>query len=658
MAKIITENFRVETASELFNSLKNENTTLSDNFLTLLQSYNTDNTLGLSSANTTDIQDFVDAQLTSLRPESHYYIMASSIDKANVISNTQIEKRLFTNRVIFGNRITDNDVRYMFYKNNWTSGIVYDDFDDMEDVTTSNTVVTVPDIEGNYTVFKCIENNYDRPSTITPVFSGIVSSSDEFIVTADGYVWKYLFYVTASDATIYQTSDSLPLPYPAYGDVNVISAARETVSQIIIESTPINQFSAYLFGPNGSNTNASDVTVFSQAQSGTTKNVVVDITPKVGFSLYSTDDAYANMYLKISESGELYNVVASSYASATQIRLTITTEVDIPQNTLCQLLPKIIVSESTLSGSPCLAHGILDQFGTLVRIGFRSKGTEYKIAKAQVAYPKGLTATSPTVLRCVVSPRGGHGSEPVHEMAMSRLVIITNFSGVEGIIPDANSYTKVGLVKNPEFSDAVFVDSFDNRASMTIAGDVTGTALAGHVIQQYLKDSSVTTLYPGNSYVITDFGTTTQSLWNIAAGTSGVVYKLGDAFVAVSVTSGTGVVSHYKFAPTAGDVIDEGDEVITAKIHQSVYDSGLNSTTIYMVDYVGAFENKFQNGTIYIRTSLTATSAYTLSINNASTDVVYGKYVAYTGDLLHYIDFDPITRQIDRKEKIKFIFDF
>jgi hypothetical protein len=33
MAKIITENFRVETSNELFNSFKNINPTLSANFL-------------------------------------------------------------------------------------------------------------------------------------------------------------------------------------------------------------------------------------------------------------------------------------------------------------------------------------------------------------------------------------------------------------------------------------------------------------------------------------------------------------------------------------------------------------------------------------------------------------------------------------------------
>jgi hypothetical protein len=126
----------------------------------------------------------------------------------------------------------------MFYKNNWISETVYDDFDDQEDITLVNSIVTVPDDEGNYIVFKCIENNRGGKS-INPA---------EFIALLDNYVWKYMFTVSAYDTAIYQTRDSLPLSYPAYGDVSVITSAKEAVSQIIVESAPFREFSAYLFG--------------------------------------------------------------------------------------------------------------------------------------------------------------------------------------------------------------------------------------------------------------------------------------------------------------------------------------------------------------------------------------------------------------------------
>ena len=276
-----------------------------------------------------------------------------------------------------------------------------------------------------------------------------------------------------------------------------------------------------------------------------------------------------------------------------------------------------------------------------------------------MAYPtQSLTTPGTTTLRCVVSPRGGHGSNPIAELAMSRLAIITNFSGEAATIPDSNTYTKVGLVKNPMFNDGVYVDSFDNRTSITLAGNRTSVALPNYYIQQYIKTVAVNVLAIGTTYVITSLGNTTQTQWNVAAGTSGVVYAVGSTITASAVTSGTGTVSTFRLSPVDGTILDSGDEIVSAKIHESIYNSSANTTTVYLVDYYGNFENTFHKGTIYVKSSLAQTTATTLSINNASTDVVYGKYTPYTGELLHYVDFDPITRQLERKEKIKFIFDF
>ena len=659
MAKIITENFRVETSNELFNSFKNTNSTIEDNFYASLGSYNTINSLGLSTEDKIGVQAIVTKQLKSLAADSNYYIVGSSVDKDNNILNTQVEKRDFQRRVIFGNKVNDTDIRYMFYKNTWVGGTVYDDFDDMEDITQVKSIVTVADNEQGYLVFKCLENNNGGVSSITPSLTGIDPISYETIGYPDNYIWKYMFSVSSSDASIYQTTDSLPLP-STYGDVNVIAAARESISQIIIQETPSNQWQQYLFGAATSSANPSDVIVFASTQSASIKFVQVDITPKTTFTQYSTEDAYKNMYLK-TPSGNLYDIIGTKYLSTNRMEIRIETTNAIADQSVCQLVPKIKVSSSTLTGDRCKAYGILNQFGTLIRVGFETRGSEYKFATAELVYPPSLTQIEATKLRCVVSPSGGHGSNPISELASSRLGIITNFSGESLQIPDSNTYTKVGLIKNPVFSDGTFATQFDNRTSITISGDQSAVALPNYYVQQYIKTVNATSLQVGVTYVITDLGTTTQEQWNSIAGTSLLTYTVGTTFVAhssyvVSSSLGTGTTSTSRGAPNTVSGIDTGDEVITAKIHQSVVAGG--NTTMHLVDYYGAFENKFHKGPIYVKADLVTLTTSELSINNASTDVVYGKYVPYTGDLLHYIDFDPITRQLERKEKIKFIFDF
>ena len=117
MAKIITENFKVETTKETFSTFDSPNSSIAADFLSGLEAY-VDQTSGvtLSSSQRSDIQDIVETQLNTYTPENSYYIMGSSVDKPNVITNTQFEKREFQRRVIFGNKITNSSIRYMFYK--------------------------------------------------------------------------------------------------------------------------------------------------------------------------------------------------------------------------------------------------------------------------------------------------------------------------------------------------------------------------------------------------------------------------------------------------------------------------------------------------------------------------------------------------------------
>lgn len=604
MAKIITENFKVETTKEMFSTFTSKNETIAANFLTGLNTYVANESgVSLTNVQKTEIQDIVEGQLATNLPVASYYIMGSSIDKTTAISNTQVEKREFQRRAIFGNKVTEDNIRYMFYKNTWTSATVYDDFDDTQDILTTNSVVTVSNSEGDYEVFKCLENNNGGPSTQQPSFTGIDATSYEQIFTGDGYVWKYLFTVAAGDDVIFGTSDSLPLPYPSYGNANVIAAAKEDISQIIIENTQTNLFQEYVFGPTTSPSTVS----FQRVEQSTTSSNVGDIrvraTPKSGFSLYTGNDAYKNMYLlQTNSNGDLtvYDVLSSSTPNSPNLDIDLkinTTNGNNPnyfKTDTFQLVPKINVTRSTSTGTPCVAYGVIDQFGTLKKVAFKNKGSEYKFATATLALPTSIatnyTPSQAATLRCVVSPTGGHGSDMIYELGMSRLSVITNFSGEDVAIPDANTYTKVGLIKNPSFTDSTFPTQFDNRTSIVISGDHTATAIAGHYVQQTIALDGI------------------------------------------------------------------NSETITTRIHESVYSGG--NTTIYLVDYYGDFKNTFQTGSIFVKADLSTTSASTLVINNASNDVTYGKYSPYSGQVLHFVDFDPIQRQATRKEKIKFIFDF
>jgi hypothetical protein len=235
----------------------------------------------------------------------------------------------------------------------------------------------------------------------------------------------------------------------------------------------------------------------------------------------------------------------------------------------------------------CIAYALTDSDGTLTIVNLFNRGAGYNYATASVNFPPDLTATESDVsLRTIVSPKNGHGSDAVSELAMSRVMIVTNFlSDVTTNIPDNGFYTKVGLVKNPLFANDITPSDLDNRMLLTTSG---------------IGDTQV-----------------------VKAGS--IVYQ------------------------------DVGEETVSGIIYE------VDSTDIYLVDYNGAFQGTFTANTAYVKLTEDSESSVEITINSVSINETGGQdgnYIAYTGELLHFIDFDPIERSADRSEKIKLIFDF
>ena len=677
MAKIITENFKTETTNSLFDSL-----------------------------GTDDFYVIASQSLTGIEFEGE-----------TAISNTQMEKRDFQRKAIFGNRITKANARYMFLENPYQAGRVYDAYDDAKDVETLNMIVTVQeDGSNNFLVLKCIDNNNGAISREVP--GAVDDTVYSKVTTQDGYVWQYMFTVLKDEIEQYKTGSHFPCPtFPdfggGYGDPNVFEQAEEDISRIVVESTYEGQFSQYLFGEATSTGNASDVQTVSSVDSDTPgiKRVVVSTVAKTGRTLYSVDGAYKNMYLRHNTSGRLYDVVNSvTSIGSNQLTLFIRTDnlgLDSDESIdsftpdgqgpkQCQLVVKVNVTPSTLTGKTAKAYAVVDETGTLQRVAFERRGTEYKHASAEIVYPpllKGSQSVSenPTVLRAVISPKGGHGSDPIRELAMSRLALVTNFDGENPFVPNMNNYSVVGLVKNPVLKDeygnsTIPADptqehTFDNRLRFTLSGpllqnpeNLTGTnarittgGKVNHYIEQYIKTIDIREAQNGVSYTIVDPGNMrTLDDWVLfqdnAQGPA-----IGTVFTARNMSQIDGTRNaRVAFATTSVDTsvntYDYSLDVLTARIYEMEYrefdlinESYIDKTYLYLVDYYGDFEHKFQKGIFYIKEA----ESSTVSINTLNVeDIDYGEYEPYSGDLLHFIDFSPITREADKSEKIKFTFDF
>jgi hypothetical protein len=113
-------------------------------------------------------------------------------------------------------RVTSSDVSYVIPRRNWTTGTVYDYYrHDYGNRITGTTTTQTSDsgastlwdstfyvMNSNFDVYKCLDNNDGATSTVEPT-----TVLTPIQTTADGYKWKYMYSLSASQQTNFLSTD-------------------------------------------------------------------------------------------------------------------------------------------------------------------------------------------------------------------------------------------------------------------------------------------------------------------------------------------------------------------------------------------------------------------------------------------------------------------
>jgi len=107
-------------------------------------------------------------------------------------------------RDMFGaKRITASDVSHAIPRHNWSSGTVYDQYDDQDTNLLDDDFYVITD---EFNVYKCLFNAGASSSTTKPT-----GTSTAQFTTADGYIWKYMYTVSTANALKFLTNDYIPV---------------------------------------------------------------------------------------------------------------------------------------------------------------------------------------------------------------------------------------------------------------------------------------------------------------------------------------------------------------------------------------------------------------------------------------------------------------
>ena len=440
-----------------------------------------------------------------------YYVFVSSVasqalTRINAV-NSQYSKNQFLENVLFGKKIFNSDVKFMIKYHPWQKDQIYVQYDDKENLEDQRFYTVVGpnnNDSGDYRVFKCLSNNNGSPSTTPPNFNPV--TVNQIYRTADGYVWKYMYVITVPEFEAYNAVGYVPLignfEIDPTANANNIVVGSE-ISDIFVENFIDN--AGYPFVSNG-------VLSASPGNDGT----LTLRSPQ----LSQIANYYSGMAIYIGgDESFVYEIDTYTYDTTTGLGRAKVKAGDprgdgVPINAGFQILPRIEISGdgSGAVAVPRIINGRIDSILVL------NSGTGYFNITARVVDPlydfdpdDPFSIDVRATLRPLLSPQGGHNYNLIDEMHCRHILLYGYITETDNNqIGASNSYSVIGIVKNPEFTEdleTANTDSpnvFDNRIAIT-TNDYAKAVLNTRLIQ---LDSDNNITFSGKVHEVDDSSNT------------------------------------------------------------------------------------------------------------------------------------------------------
>lgn len=334
--------------------------------------------------------------------------------------------------MIFGKKISSSDVKMVVRKSVWSSNTVYDFYDDQKDLSNSNFFVVTPS-GSNYNVYKCLDNANGAPSTEIP------SSVDTSVFTeTDGYTWKYMYTITQSQWNKFSTVSYMPV----YSNTQVIAEAADRSIDVILNEYSGSYYNNYHSG------------IFENGNQLVSSNVF-----RLSGDAVALNDYYKGCIIEFSSSsGYEYREITNYVVSGANRTITIDSPISNPIEVgdSYRIYPKIDIYGDGEETEKCIAWAIIDPLSSnsVSRVEILTNGSGYRQAHARVMFDESVNVSDEAILRPIISPINGHGSDPTKELLAHKICISVSVANTESnTIVAQNDFRNISIIKNPLFND-------------------------------------------------------------------------------------------------------------------------------------------------------------------------------------------------------------
>ena len=249
---IITDKFRIENAKKFVQSVKER--IYPANFSSTTTDYEAAKSVVLNGK--ADALYMTIGKITTWYDPNNLPAGIADADAVPAITDDiRSESEVWANAQIV-KKVTSTHVRHVIPRQNWTTGVVYPFYQSNSSNTTTYSSSTTENFyvldEAEYRVYKCLWNNYGSTSTVKPTQVGGGNNAKriqrEPFETTDGYIWKYMYTISASDVTAFVTDNFIPVEKD---DTNTPNTTADGGIYKIYLTTGKGTYSTYATGGTG-----------------------------------------------------------------------------------------------------------------------------------------------------------------------------------------------------------------------------------------------------------------------------------------------------------------------------------------------------------------------------------------------------------------------
>ena len=509
----------------------------------------------------------------------------------DAVANTHYEN---WRDMIAAKKITSSDVSHVVPRKNWTNNTSYFAYTHNTATLYSQDFYVMTD---DYNVYKCLSNSETNStgSVATTSTTQPTGTGTSIIATADGYKWKFMYQISASDALKFVTPNYIP--------VDTVRRANGTLANTYDNSPGQVQYDVETaVAASGGGNGAIEVVHMTArgsqylGETGNLSSVTNTTTVTISGATLTADDCIVNndIYFTSGDASGTGGTI-TDYNGTTKVVTFSPAVSDAPSATDGYAIgPKIVISGD---GQGANIRCTVNSSGAVNATTVVAGGNNYSNASITVisngSQSNSFNPSPAATLTPIVGPSGGHGSDAIQELGGFFILVNSRLEYSESNnFTTSNDFRKVGLLAQPKFANGDFATSSVIDQATTI----------------------VLTSWNGTSYAVDEL---------VTGATSGCTGRIVD-FVGNNTIRMT-------------DIIPSG-----------------NSTTAGYNGIYGYFTN-----TEVIAANTTGNGGSGASATaNGSGAVTGGDLTRFSGDIIYIENRTPVTRAADQIEDVKLIIEF